>query len=315
MDIEKDFLDKTYQISPWKVIKYILKHMAVIFWGISIVPFYMAWVFASHDMFPIPSWEAEFIHFALGLIVIGPLLGGATLLYNDYWDYKMDKLSKRKSDFPLPRGLIKRTTIFRVAVGFFLIAIFLSLFISLFFTLIVLLIIFLSIIYSAQPIRIKNRPGLDVILNASGSGILCSFAGWILVEPITNFPFLWLIPMFTGVASVYLPTTIIDYDSDKKNGVNTIAVHLGQKNAFYLGLLNITIANATIIFMGIINYIISFEFVIWIWPIALAQIIIYWLILRYQTFKNVFRTIIALSILLTFGNILLLLYYTGHIVI
>ena len=124
---DKNFMDKTYQISPWKIIKYILKHMAVVFWGVSIVPFYMAWVFASHKLYPIPSWEYEFIDFLIGFLVVGPLLGGGTLLYNDYWDYKVDRISKRKSFYPLPQGLIKRTTIFNVSIGFFIIAFLLSL--------------------------------------------------------------------------------------------------------------------------------------------------------------------------------------------
>jgi chlorophyll synthase len=289
--------------------------MVVVFWGVSIVPYYMAWVFANHVMFPIPSWEPTFINFILGIIVVGPLLGGATLLYNDYWDYKMDKISRRKSDFPLPQGFISRTTIFRIAIGFMVLALIFSIIISILFFILIATSIFLAIIYSAPPIRIKNRAGLDVILNASGAGILCSFAGWVTAEPLNEFPFIWLIPMFTGVAAIYVPTTMSDYESDKKNNVYTIAVRLGQKHAFYLGLLCISIANITVIAMGLIDYLITPEFVYFIWPVALTQVILYWLILRNQTFENVVYTIVGLSILLSIGNILLLLYYTGHFVI
>jgi chlorophyll synthase len=303
--------DKSYEISPLKITKYVLKHMVVVFWGVSLVPYYMAWVFASEVMFPSASFQPEFYKFILGLIIIGPFLGGSTLLYNDYWDFKMDKISRRKSEFPLPKGLISRRTIFRAAITFMIFAIIFSLFISISFTILIIISIFLAIIYSAPPIRVKNHPGLDVLLNATGSGILCSFAGWIVVKPITEFPVLWLIPMFTGVAALYIPTTIIDYESDKSNGVNTIAVYLGKKGAFYLGLLCIAIANATVMAMGFINYLIGPKFSLIFWPVATMQVILYWIILKKQTFENVFLTIVGLSILLSIGNIMLLLYYTG----
>lgn len=303
--------EKSYKISPLKIIRYILKHMAIMFWGVSIIPFYMAWVFASHELYVLPSWDSEFIVFIVGIIIIGPFLGGGTLLYNDYWDYKMDRLSLRKSDFPLPKGLIQRRTIFNISISFMLIAIILAIYISFLFAILISFIIFLSIIYSAPPIRIKNRAGLDVLLNSTGAGIFCSLAGWVLVKPLDEFPIFWLVPMFFGVAAVYIPTTIVDYDSDKKNAVNTIAVSIGQKNAFYLGLGCIAIANIALMVLGLFNYLITPEFVFVVWPVAVAQVILYWVFLRRQIFKNVFRTILSLSILLTIGNILLLLYYTG----
>ena len=307
------FEDKTYKISPFKIVRYLFKHMTIIFWGVSIIPFYMAWVFASHELYLIPSRDKSFVNFILGLVIVGPFLGGATLLFNDYWDYEVDKSSRRKSNYPLPKDLISRSVVLKLSISFMIFAFILSLIVSIIFTLLISLCIFLSIIYSAPPVRIKSRPGLDLILNASGAGILCSLAGWVVVKPVEDFPFLWLIPMFFGVASIYLPTTIIDYDSDKKEGVETIAVRLGQKGAFHLGLGCITIANIAIISMGLINYLITSEFIYYVWPIAVAEVVFYWVILREQTFKNVLRTIVGLSVLLSIGNVLILLYYTGHL--
>lgn len=307
------FEDKTYKISPFKIVRYLFKHMTIIFWGVSIIPFYMAWVFASHELYLIPSRDKSFVNFILGLVIVGPFLGGATLLFNDYWDYEVDKSSRRKSNYPLPKDLISRSVVLKLSISFMIFAFILSLIVSIIFTLLISLCIFLSIIYSAPPVRIKSRPGLDLILNASGAGILCSLAGWVVVKPVEDFPFLWLIPMFFGVASIYLPTTIIDYDSDKKEGVETIAVRLGQKGAFHLGLGCITIANIAIISMGLINYLITSEFIYYVWPIAVAEVVFYWVILREQTFKNVLRTIVGLSVLLSIGNVLILLYYTGNL--
>ena len=45
-------VSESYEISPLKILRYLLKHMVPIFWGVAIIPFYMAWVFASHKLFP-----------------------------------------------------------------------------------------------------------------------------------------------------------------------------------------------------------------------------------------------------------------------
>lgn len=300
-------------ISPFTIIRYFLKHMVILFWGVSLVPYYMAWVFASHELYPLPGGNRAFVDFILGLVIVGPFLGGSTLLFNDYWDYNVDKISRRKSEYPLPRDLISRSRVLKISIGFMVAAIVLSLMISLLFALLIALCIFLSIIYSAPPIRIKNRPGFDVVLNASGAGILCSLAGWVVVESLDGFPILWLIPMFFGVAAIYIPTTIIDHDSDKENGVNTIAVRLGKRSAFHLGLVCIAIANSAVMSLGLGNYIISPRFVSLVWPLAVSQILFYWILLRNQTFKNVYLTIGGLAVLLTIGNALILLYHTGNL--
>jgi chlorophyll synthase len=190
-------------------------------------------------------------------------------------------------------------------------AVLFSLLISISFTILIIISIGLAIIYSAPPIRVKNRAGLDVLLNCTGAGILCSFMGWIIEKPISEFPFFWLIPMFAGVAAIYIPTTIVDYESDKANNVNTITVLLGKKNAFYLGMICITIANVGVMVMGLYNYLVGPTFTYVLWPVAVTQVILYWVILKRQTFENVFLTIVGLSILLSIGNIMLLLYYTG----
>jgi hypothetical protein len=93
--------------------------------------------------------------------------------------------------------------------------------------------------------------------------------------------------------------------------VNTFAVKLGKKKAFYAGVLSITIANILIVYMGLTNYLINVEFLIVAWPIAIAQPVLYYLILRKLTFKSVYKTISTIAALLAAGNILMLTYYTG----
>jgi chlorophyll synthase len=316
-------VDKSYEVSPRKILRYLLKHMVPLFWGVSVIPFYMGWVFATGKLFPTlvsnlltstsssPAIVSEFWIFLIGIIALGPFLGGSTLMYNDYWDSEVDKNSKRKGLFPLPQGLLEPRTVYRGSIILMLLALLFSFFVSFLFMAIVGVCIFLSLIYSTPPIRLKNRAGLDVTTNAIGSGLLCSIAGWILVKPVLDYPVIWGFTSLFGVSAIYIPTTIIDQESDKLAGVNTFAVWLGKKKAFYAGLICIAIANGLIIYMGLTSYLIDPAFLIVAWPIAVIQVIMYGVILRKLTFKSVYRTIIALSSLLTIGNILMLTYYVG----
>ncbi|UCE37322.1 MAG: prenyltransferase [Thermoplasmata archaeon] len=306
-----------------KILRYLLKHMVPIFWGVSVIPFYMAWVFATQKLFPTyildlltgtASTSAnvnEFLLFGFGLFALGPFLGGFTLLYNDYWDSEIDATSRRKGLFPLPQGLLKPKTVLWTSLLLMSLALVFSFLVSLLFGFLVIFCIILSLAYSTPPVRLKNRAGLDVITNAFGSGLLCSIAGWIVVKPFMEYPWIWGLTSMSGVAAIYIPTTIIDYESDKKAREMTFAVRFGKNTAFFFGTLSVAIANLLIIYMGLTNYLITTELVTVIWPIALAQVIVYPLILKKMTFKGVYWTILSLSLLLVLGNALLLTYYVG----
>ncbi len=316
-------VEESYQISPFKIVKHVFKHMVPLFWGVSAIPYYMSWVFATRSLFPSYLFDAlsgnnpsaaqanEFGLFILGIIIMAPLLGGSTLVYNDYWDHEVDKTSLRKSSFPLPTGLLSKKAILYSSIFLMILALVTSFFVSILFMVLVGSCIFLSIIYSTPPIRLKNRAGIDVVTNAFGSGLLCSIAGWIVAKPLLDYPIIWGMTSLFGVSAIYIPTTIIDSDNDKKFGVNTFAVRLGKKKAFYAGVFAIAMANILIIYMGLTNYLITPEFLMVAWPIAIAQPTIYYLILRKLTFKSVYKTITAIAILLAAGNILMLTYYTG----
>ncbi len=315
--------DRSYEVSPMQILRYILKHMVPIFWGVSVIPFYMGWVFATHKLFPTYILDIltgisstsdklnEFLSFGFGFLALGPFLGGSTLLYNDYWDSEVDKTSRRKGLFPLPQGLLAPKTVLWTSLFLMSLALLFSFFVSFLFCVLVIFCVVLSLAYSTPPVRLKNRAGLDVITNAFGSGLLCSIAGWIVVKPFLEYPWIWGLTSMNGVAAIYIPTTIIDYESDMKAKEMTFAVRFGRNKAFFFGTLSVAMANLLIIYMGLINYLITPELVIVIWPIALAQVILYPLILKRMTFKGVYWTILSLSLLLVLGNALLLTYYVG----
>lgn len=298
------------------------KQMAPLFWGVSILPYYMGWSFASHKIYPtyvarifllpdpIPAQNIyfELLIFLGGMIAIGPLLGGATILYNDFFDRKIDIQSIRKKHLPLLKGFIEPLSIYHLSIVFFCLAVILSLLISLIFTILLIICVFLSILYSSPPLRLKERPGLDLLTNAFASGILCTIAGWVIVKPITEFPILWGIISFFGVGAIYIPTTIIDFEPDIKNGVITLATSLGKNKAFYLGWSFVILANLTIVLMGLLDYIINPRFLLFVWPIMIAEIILYGYFLKKIDMRGGYYSIISFSILVSIGTGLILFY-------
>ncbi len=310
-------------LSPFKMAKHYLRQMAPLFWGVSIMPFYMGWSLASKKMYPTylyPSSEfqgsllvlhSEVLAFILGILIIGPFLGGATILFNDYYDRKIDTPSRRKKHLPLSLGVLKPESIYRLSITLFFLAFLLSFLISFWFVFLISICILLSIIYSSPPLRFKERPGLDLFTNSAGSGLICSLAGWAVVRPLSEFPIVWGILSLFGVGVIYIPTTIIDYESDVKKGVKTIATYLGKKKTFYIGMACLLIANGIIVLMSLTHYILYPEFLLFAWPIIIAEIASYWYLLKKLDFTGGYYSILAFSLLVAAGNGLILLHNSG----
>jgi chlorophyll synthase len=307
-----EMIEASITLSPLKTIRYFLKQMAPLFWGVSIMPFYIGWSLASNHIYPT---YFELFAFIIGIITIGPLLGGATILYNDFFDRERDTHSRRKKHLPLLKGILKPRSLYRLSIVLFILAFLFALAVSILFALLVSMCILLSIIYSSPPLRLKERPGLDLLTNGIGSGIICSVAGWIIIKPIIDFPVLWGIVSFLGVGAIYVPTTVIDFQPDLKEGVTTIATYLGKRKAFYLGLSFVVLSNCGIILMGLMNYIIPPKFLLFVWPIILAEILSYWYFMKKLDFEGGYYSILIFSILVSFGTGLILFYNAGFLTI
>lgn len=310
---------------PIQTFRRYFKQMAPLFWGVSILPYYTGWSLSSNKIYPtyiariflLPdsnpaqNMYLEMFVFLIGLIAIGPLLGGATILFNDFFDQSKDTISRRKKNLPLIKGLLNPISIYRLSIALFIFAFIFALFVSIWFALFILMCIILSIVYSAPPLRLKERPGLDLLTNAIASGILCTMAGWIINKPIIEFPLLWGIVSFFGVGAIYIPTTIIDFEPDVKKGVKTIATYLGKQKTFFIAWTFVILANLTIVLMGVFDYIIPQKFLLFTIPIMVAEIISYWYHLRKLDFEGGYYAILVFSLLVAFGTGLILFYNAG----
>jgi 4-hydroxybenzoate polyprenyltransferase len=288
-----------------QTVKAVLRHMGPEFWVVAIYPYYVSWVWASGKILP-DSYD-----FVLGAVVIGPLLGGGALLFGDYNDRDEDLQNPRKLRLPFYNRPIMPKAFLYTSIVLFALSIILSSFLSLGFLTITSALVILSVLYSSWPVRLKTRGGLDLLANMLGFGVLCSFAGWIVVEPVSSYPWLWLLPMVFGTATLYLPTTIADAEIDAKLGVRTIAVKLGVDATRNLTILSLILANVAIIAMGLFDYLYTPGVALRLWPISVAEVLLLSYFLGSDETKGILKGIFSSAALMGFGTFLLMLNNVG----
>ncbi|HKT00014.1 MAG TPA: UbiA family prenyltransferase, partial [Rugosimonospora sp.] len=97
-------------------------------------------------------------------------------------------------------------------------------------------------LYSAPPVRLKSRPGADVAANALALGALAPLAGWTAVHSLSGYPWPISVQGTLVGAALYIPTTLADYEADAGSGYQTVAVTLGRRRTYLVGLVAWTVA-------------------------------------------------------------------------
>jgi 4-hydroxybenzoate polyprenyltransferase len=227
-------------------------------WMASVFPFYVGYVLASRDLVPAPAalgagldalvegrpadavaeaghWLARSWRLLLGAVVLGPLLWTATLLVNDVHDLPGDRLNPRKARSPLVRGVVSRPWAHRAAHLFAAASLAAAMAVGWAFAVCVLANLALAWAYSVPPLRLKTRPGADVLVNAVGIGAVSAMAGWTVVSGFADAPWAFLPQGLLVAAAIYVPTTLVDHTADKEAGYLTLATHLGPRRAYLVG--------------------------------------------------------------------------------
>jgi len=317
------------RLYPLRYFKAVLRHMGPEFWIVATFPYYISWIWASGEIFPGLDWlentptvastyletfglyMGQTWEFWLGAIVIGPLLGGGTVLYDDFFDHDIDKKNPRKSSLPFQKVQTRPRIILGSSGFLFVISLVLALLISPGFFVISALIVALSLLYSSPPFRFKGRGGLDLLTNMLGFGVLCSMAGHIIAAPIGEYPWLWLVPMIFGTGCLYILTTIADMRYDGDSNIQTIAVKLGLERAAEASMVLLFIANVAILSLGLNDYLYSPEVIHRVWPISILEFlpIIYLRITRNE--DVILWVIFFTGSLMAIGTFLLALNHVG----
>lgn len=306
-------------------------------WLVSIVPMYVGWVLASRE--PVPGFSmwtgfwarasAEgattdqflatlglWLHvhgpFVVACVAMGPLVWLATLLINDVHDLPSDRVNPRKARSPLVQGVIDRGHAHAAAYVAGGLAIAAALFVGPSFALLLSLCLVLAWAYSAPPLRLKTRPGADVLVNAVGVGGLAAFAGWTLARPLAEAPWPFLPQGLLVAAAVYVPTTLVDRDADAHAGYATFATTLGPRRAYLVGFACWILANLGAILLSSLDLIL---------PRAMLPILLIFcplLVYEYHAFigkapagPEMAKGIVLCSLTFLAVNLVFVLMYTG----
>lgn len=169
--------------------------------------------------------------FLYGWFVWIILLGGGTVAFNSYYDRDEGPISfLEKSPKVTPKLLI-----FSLSLKFS--GLVLALFINYLFLVCYFIYFILSIMYSHPRIRIKSKPGFDLIVNALGYGSLTFAAGWFTVSAfITQKLILLQLIAFLCIATGYPLTQIFHYKEDKRRGDMTFVSIVGPRTSLILSM-------------------------------------------------------------------------------
>lgn len=202
------------------------------FWPVSLLPYYVGFVLATHQLLPSLGQLPPLL---TGGVVAGPLVWLAVLAVNDAHDLPGDLLNPRKAGTPLTSGRMTPATAGAVAMVAAVAALVVACVLGTAFAAGTLLVLALGWVYSVPPVRLKERPGADVAVNALAIGAIGPAAGWCATASIAGFPWLFAVQGVLIGAALYLPTTLVDHRADQARGYRTIAVRLGRRTTYRLG--------------------------------------------------------------------------------
>ena len=241
---------------------------------------FFAFLPTSGDRFaPLPVLQLLLLSFPYCIFLYG---------INDVYDYESDRANPRRKSQPLrPLEPEDRKVVIEASVFAFLLLVLSSVttlnrtnMIGMF------LLLFFSYFYSAPPIRFKELPPFDSVVNGIiyllGPALLArSYAGTNILQMPHNVYFLALCVM--GVHSF---STVMDYTPDKQAGYRTFAVVFGKRAAAFAALIAFvvpvlsgslaTYANVYLLFWS------SFALLVFIYPSeVLAKVLFYAILLSF----------------------------------
>jgi chlorophyll synthase len=192
----------------------------------------------------------------LAVLVWGPLGWAAALAINDVHDLAGDRTNPRKQGSPLVSGALSLTFARDAAYGFATAALLVAAAVGIGFLVITAAFLILAWCYSVPPARLKSRAGADVLVNAAGVGALPLLAGWTITRPVVSFPWIMLAQGMAVTVALYVPTTLVDHDTDAAAGYKTCSTRLGYRRAYRVGLLAWTSACVGAVVLAGVNVVI-----------------------------------------------------------
>ncbi len=187
-----------------------------------------------------------FVSFILFFIMMG-----GTYILNQIVDRESDRINRK--NFFISDGHISINSAVIQLIFQYLITITAVFYLSLIgffkggilYFLVFLLSVIFGIMYSLPPIRLNAKPGLDMLANAIGYGLLNFSAGYLALGVFSNDIIKIAIPLTIIGLGGFGSTTIADIPGDKLDGKISIGVLIGERNTYILSIILFFIAAVT----------------------------------------------------------------------
>lgn len=146
-------------------------------------------------------FSAENIYlFALGFISAGALLWGGSYALNDWTDRKQDALHPVKKNRPIPSGKVSEEAALAFALSLIAAGLAIALTINVFFFICFAAMLLNQLAYTFKPLRLKERPVLDLVSGSMIAPFFRFYSGWTLFAqnfsaPITIVVFVVLLQL------------------------------------------------------------------------------------------------------------------------
>ncbi len=175
------------------------------------------------------------------------LLMSALYILNQVIDMKSDAINEKH--LLLAEGLMPVKNALLFLVLFLLSAAIISLKLPTLTRMFMAVSLILGILYSLPPFIIKARPLLDLAVNGAGYGFLNFVIGWLADKPYDASVILQSLPYVFAVAAIFVNTTILDIEGDRKCRYLTTGVLLGPRTAAWLALILIMLAGVASVYV------------------------------------------------------------------
>ncbi|MEO0107354.1 MAG: UbiA family prenyltransferase [candidate division WOR-3 bacterium] len=239
----------------------------------------------------------------LGLLIYSMMMGGVYIL-NQITDIETDRINRKL--FILSENYIPLKNAYIEMFLLWCLSLFFSWFFGLSFFVLILISLTIGIFYSLPPIKLKGRPLLDTLSNGFGYGMLNFVAGWLMQKPFEWQTFAIFLPYFFSICAVFINTTTVDIEGDKKSGEITTSVFLGEELSYTL--------STILLLLGVIFSIINKDLICLI-PSAISLPLFLFVAIYYFKNKIVNRkfTIISFRLPGLIFTIITCIFYPGLI--
>ena len=211
------------------------------------------------------TFQIEEIIYYLSLIFSVCLIASANYLINEFLDSKFDKYHPSKKNRPAVNNNFK---LLHILIVYFLLVILGFLFASLSnysFKVMLLILLFMGFLYNVEPIRLKDRPYLD-ILSESLNNPIRLLLGWYAVLSLTLPPSSLILSFWMGGAFLMTVKRFAEMRSVNKKYLQKYRVSFKFYTENLLLLKSFFYSLMTAFFLGIflikyrIEYLITFPF-------------------------------------------------------